>query len=461
MDELAPVNSVPIWQNNQNSDISGVFNTSFGSGRAIGVVPSFGGMVNNPAPVSTEKRIVKEIVREKSATAAVKVRPAKNEERRNFVKKAAYYPELKSQISPENPFYKITSNGLVMLANNKTDLMGAYLDLFGVSNAPQISVTPATIDIDLLSGELSTEVLTITNTGGAAAPDLEFNIAENPPVDWLSVAPDTASVPGGQSLDVALQFDATALTMGFYNTTLKITSNDTANPEVDVAVTLEIVASANIAVNPDSITFDTTFVNQQKTVDITVYNWGAGDMFVTDIFSTNTYFSADPVQFTVLPGDSQTVIVMFAPTTAGYHNGMLKIASNDPVHDTLTVPVEGVAEIEVGINDAPQLPKEFAVSSNYPNPFNPSTTIRYQLPQAADVKLVIYNILGQQVRTLVNTHREAGYYQVVGDGRNDAGVPAGSGVYLYIFQAGHPSSGSPKGQAGQGFRQVRKMILMK
>jgi hypothetical protein len=194
--------------------------------------------------------------------------------------------------------------------------------------------------------------------------------------------------------------------------------------------------------------FDTTFVNQQKTANLTVYNWGAGDMFVSGILSTQTYFSADPAQFTVLPGESQTVTVTFAPTLAGYHSGMLKIASNDPVHDTLAVPLEGVAEIEVGINDAPQLPAEFAVSPNYPNPFNPGTAINYQLPRMAEVRLVIYNVLGQQVRTLISGQVPAGYHQAVWDGRNNADDQLGSGVYLYIFQAGE-------------FKQVRKMILMK
>jgi len=110
--------------------------------------------------------------------------------------------------------------------------------------------------------------------------------------------------------------------------------------------------------------------------------------------------------------------------------------------------VSGVAEAEVGIGDAPQLPTDFAVSLNYPNPFNPATTISYQLPQAADVKLAIYNVLGQQVRTLVSGQMPAGYHRAVWDGRNEAGVQVGSGVYIYIFEAGE-------------FKQVRKMILMK
>ena len=173
-----------------------------------------------------------------------------------------------------------------------------------------------------------------------------------------------------------------------------------------------------------------------------------GDRPLSDIVSTHTYFSADPLQFMVAAGDSQAVTVTFAPATVGHHNGSLKIVTNVPLLDTLHVNLTGYADLGVGINEEETLPKSFAVSPNYPNPFNPTTTIRYQLPQAAEVNLVIYNILGQQVRTLVNTHREAGYHQAVWDGRNDAGVPAGSGVYIYIFRA-------------VDFQEVRKMILMK
>lgn len=96
---------------------------------------------------------------------------------------------------------------------------------------------------------------------------------------------------------------------------------------------------------------------------------------------------------------------------------------------------------------AENLPQTFAIE-NYPNPFNPATTIRYQLPEAVEVKLVVYNVLGQQVRVLVNERREAGYHQITWDGRNQAGAPVGSGIYIYRFQAGN-------------FTKVNKMMLMK
>ena len=90
------------------------------------------------------------------------------------------------------------------------------------------------------------------------------------------------------------------------------------------------------------------------------------------------------------------------------------------------------------------LPSQFKLSQNFPNPFNPSTTIRYQLSEDAKIKLAVYNRLGQIVRILVNRSQSAGNYSVTFNARGLA-----SGVYLY------------KLQTSNGFEQIRKMILLK
>ena len=76
-------------------------------------------------------------------------------------------------------------------------------------------------------------------------------------------------------------------------------------------------------------------------------------------------------------------------------------------------------------------PAVTALETAYPNPFNPSTTIKYSLKQASDVKIVIYNAKGQLVRTLVNGHKEAGYYNATWIGNDDRGNRVASGIYLY------------------------------
>ena len=77
------------------------------------------------------------------------------------------------------------------------------------------------------------------------------------------------------------------------------------------------------------------------------------------------------------------------------------------------------------------VPIEFALYQNYPNPFNSSTTIKYQLPEATEVKLEIYNLLGQRIRTLVDQSQPPGSYLIRWDGADDFNQPVGSGVCLY------------------------------
>ena len=78
--------------------------------------------------------------------------------------------------------------------------------------------------------------------------------------------------------------------------------------------------------------------------------------------------------------------------------------------------------------------KDFSLKQNYPNPFNPSTTIEYEVPQDGHVSLVIYNLLGQRVRTLYDAFRSAGQYRITWDGRNDQGREVTTGIYFYRLQ---------------------------
>ena len=89
---------------------------------------------------------------------------------------------------------------------------------------------------------------------------------------------------------------------------------------------------------------------------------------------------------------------------------------------------------------APALPERFSLGQNYPNPFNPSTIIPFQLPVSTHVRLEIFNLLGQRVATLVDGDRTAGSHTAHWDGRNAAGRPVGSGVYLYRLQGGGKSA---------------------
>ena len=95
-----------------------------------------------------------------------------------------------------------------------------------------------------------------------------------------------------------------------------------------------------------------------------------------------------------------------------------------------------------------QLPHAFNVYNNYPNPFNPVTTLRYDLPEDALVNITIYDIMGRIVRTLINSQQNAGFKSIQWNATNDAGSPLSAGLYLYKIQADY-------------LVQTRKMVLLK
>jgi hypothetical protein len=95
-----------------------------------------------------------------------------------------------------------------------------------------------------------------------------------------------------------------------------------------------------------------------------------------------------------------------------------------------------------------ELPATFSLSQNHPNPFNPSTIIEYALPQDAEVNLVIYNILGQKVKILVNEFQTAGFKSVEWDGMDSRGNVTATGIYFFKLRAGD-------------FTQTKKMVMLK
>ena len=95
-----------------------------------------------------------------------------------------------------------------------------------------------------------------------------------------------------------------------------------------------------------------------------------------------------------------------------------------------------------------QLPRKFNLYPAYPNPFNPVTTLRYDLPEDAMINVTIYDMIGRRIKTLVNGPQSAGYKSVQWNTNNSTGQPVSAGVYLYQVRAGE-------------FVQTRKMVLLK
>ena len=95
-----------------------------------------------------------------------------------------------------------------------------------------------------------------------------------------------------------------------------------------------------------------------------------------------------------------------------------------------------------------QAPKDYALFQNYPNPFNPITNIKFNLSKFSKVELKVYNILGQEIKTLIEDNMKPGYYKITWDGKNSDGIKVASGIYIYRLKT-------------EKFVKAKKMVLIK
>ena len=175
------------------------------------------------------------------------------------------------------------------------------------------------------------------------------------------------------------------------------------------------------------------------------------------------------VVFRVYFINSFLVICLFAQTSTNFElkSGIFNIAGgratslNYKIHGTLGQ-AGGVSSgtnfrLTTGIitaitfeesNELSSVPESFDLSQNYPNPFNPATVINYAIPQATEVTIVIYDLLGREVIRWEGNKIGAGYHSIRWDGRNQRGVQVSSGVYIYRIIAGD-------------FIRSKKMVLLR
>ena len=131
--------------------------------------------------------------------------------------------------------------------------------------------------------------------------------------------------------------------------------------------------------------------------------------------------------------------------------------ANSPVYQTngfsvLTELVADLTPTDITGKTEPALPTAFKLLQNHPNPFNPETSIEYQLPHAAEVALSIYDIQGREIRRLAQGTYPAGFHKIMWDGRDYAGSIVASGIYFYKIEVK---------MLDTSYMDVKKMILMK
>ena len=179
--------------------------------------------------------------------------------------------------------------------------------------------------------------------------------------------------------------------------------------------TIDYLLHASIGIYPAEEIYDTT----STSVSITY------EEFLENVFEPFPMLPRVTVKFTILATDGIDTVNVTGDDRVVFVNR----------YEYLSIATEGI-------------PTEFALHDNYPNPFNPTTTLRFDLPEVSNITLTIYNMLGQKVRTFDYQNTSAGYHSVTWDATNDLGEQVGAGVYLYQLQA-------------KEFVKTRKMVLLK
>ncbi len=288
-------------------------------------------------------------------------------------------------------------------------------------------------DIDIMNGDslsitavsLNTDLITVGSDANAV-PFLLFSANGNGETDVIVTATDIEGLSASDTINVTVNAinDRPSFTLIQMDTVLTISLSDLSTGYLDIAW------EEAVDVDGDSIIYHYTSILTIGTVTEQI------DTTVVDTsFSLMSYQSLYDKLYALESTTAELEWNVYAD------DGLISVpADNGPL--TLSIDVSNLSvEDEI-------IPDVFALHQNYPNPFNPVTTIRFDVPEHSLVKMEIYNILGQSVRTLVNQDLNAGFHSIQWNGTNDQGKPLASGMYIYSIQA-------------NGFHAVKKLVYMK
>jgi hypothetical protein len=273
-------------------------------------------------------------------------------------------------------------------------------------------------------------VLTTVMSGTLTVPPPSVNVVSNPSFELGTVSWGFFTNGGGSFTAVPPGF------VGSLAAKLNITAAGSNVQLFQSGISLDPGASYRLSFAAYSSTGHDFSVSVHRH-DAPYTNYGLNDYFVNVSTSWQSFSTVFTTTGFGSPVSNARLRFWLSPyATAGdmyfIDNVVLeKIAGPAPSLSDLTMQSE------------PQVVTEFSLKRNYPNPFNPMTVIEYQLPVAVQVEMVVYNVLGERVATLVNEFQEAGYKSVVFDADN-----LSSGIYFYRLQAG-------------SFTDTKKMIILK
>ncbi len=204
---------------------------------------------------------------------------------------------------------------------------------------PVMSVWPESFTIEVESGETTTQILTISNSGPGT---LDFQLSAD--AAWLTFAPPTGSVLSGGDQDVILTIDATGLCGPEYSTEIAIASNDPLQSDLMVPIQVHITGIPDIAVSATDLDFGTTFLGLTVLDSVLVTNQGCDLLEVTDIQTDHPDFELAPTTFTLTAGESRSISLAFIPASEGSLDAVATINSNDPDQPNTELTLHGVGQ---------------------------------------------------------------------------------------------------------------------
>lgn len=244
----------------------------------------------------------------------------------------------------------------------------------------------------------------------------------------------------GDSTEITVRFYPTA-SFDYYDTLTVVTPLSSFLLRVPLH---GVGAEFHVYIPYTSINMSTSH-GESDTAIVPLINDGEVDAIIYAAYFTahEDVFSVSPLSAFLPAGNQQEFEVVFNPTVIDTYNSNLCFVHNIPPDSEICIPVIGEIETSHADDQTEGLPNDYFLAEAYPNPFNPSTTIEFGLPQASPVTLTVFDLTGRLVETIVQQQLPAGRHSVSFNGHN-----LSSGIYFYTLSAGSYSA-------------CQKMILLK
>ncbi len=335
-----------------------------------------------------------------------------------------------------------------IMSNDPVDsVVSVSIALYVTGSDYKLDVSTDSLWVGLNQNDSVTVTFYIGNGGGQ---DKSWWLVQNSNTLWMNLLDVSDTIGGNQTDTVRISFNSTDLPNGDFSNILYLYANDSANYDRTIKIQFTVGNFPKVAVETDTLKFELVPGGFQS-LPLVIKNSGRSNLEWSIHWTFySQWIKPSPTNGITPPNGEFTVNVNVSANDldSTYAEGVLMVVSNDPNTEELKIPVQAVIKPPTGIEDGKELPTKFSLTQNYPNPFNPSTIIEYAIPVTENkspvfVQLKIYDVLGNEVTTLVNETKSPGYYSAVFNANN---LP--SGFYLYRLTAGN-------------FTSVKKMILMK